>query len=479
MARERRHKRPVAPGLAAGERGERSNTGRRPFFFSPVARDVTVLALPIAIGLLGEVAMGLIDTRLVSGLGKDALGGVGVAITLMFTLYTTAFGFMRGVKVRVAHAVGAGNAAGSLVFAQVGVMVGLVGGALAFLITRDVTPFLAAIGIGPDMSRSAAEFLAARAYGAPAIFVVSALVQYRQALGDARVPMMFNLGANVLNAVAAWSLIHGHFGLPALGVAGAGYGTALADWAQAIGLSAFCLAKAPGSLVASPTRLREALREVAELGLPTGAQFGLEMLAISTFTAILGGMGSAEMAAHQIAMMVLRTSFLPGVAIAEACSVLVGTALGAGDGRRARTVTYAAIVIAASFMSACGVGLALFGGEITRLFTDDESVRAVARRLFLVAALFQTVDAITIVLRGALRGAKDVRVVAAVGVFCVWTFVPVSAYVLGRVLGMGAVGGWFGFLFETSVAATLLGFRFARGSFWKKYAAATATPVAA
>src|SRR6478672_3488655 len=70
------------------------------------ARELFQLAWPIAAAMLGETAIGLVDTKLVGGLGPGALGGVGIATTLMFLNYSFVFGMMRGVKVRTAHAIG-------------------------------------------------------------------------------------------------------------------------------------------------------------------------------------------------------------------------------------------------------------------------------------------------------------------------------------------------------------------------------------
>ena len=92
-------------------------------------------------------------------------------------------------------------------------------------------------------------------------------------------------------------------------------------------------------------------------------------------------------------------------------------------------------------------------GAIAGVFTDDPEVLRVARRLFLVAAVFQTLDAANMILRGALRGAKDVRWVAVVGTSVAWIAIPGAAFVLGRLAGWGAFGGWIGFVMETTVGA--------------------------
>jgi MATE family multidrug resistance protein len=429
-------------------------------------REVVGLAWPIAISMLGDVAMGLVDTRLVAGLGAAALGGVGIATTLMYLGYAFLFGLMRGVKVRTAHAVGEGRAEASVAFARAGLLLAGGVGLALFLFGRDASWALRLLGVDAALIGPARDFLAARTWGAVSIGVLSAMVQYRQGRGDARTPMLIGLFGNALNAVLAWSLIYGRFGLPALGVRGAGLGTAITETVQASLLVAVLIRETRGR---ERVGVPGALRSVLALGLPTGVQFGFESLAFLAFTAVISGLGAEQIAAHQVAMAIVRTSFLPGIAVAEAASVLVGNALGERDLARADRVTRSSIQVAAGFMTACGVAFALFGPAIARGFTDDPTLASIVRRLLLVAALFQTLDAITIVLRGVLRAAKDVRVVAALGVGIAWTCIPSAAWLLGRVVGLGVLGGWLGFVAETSLAATLFWRRWTRGSWRRGY----------
>lgn len=120
-------------------------------------------------------------------------------------------------------------------------------------------------------------------------------------------------------------------------------------------------------------------------------------------------------------------------------------------------------------MTACGLVFAVAGGAIARVFTDDPAVVDLARELLLVAAVFQLLDAVNIVLRGALRGARDVRAVALVGVVVVWLCVPGGAWLFGRQMGLGALGGWYGFVAETALASALLGWRWRHGGWRRRY----------
>ncbi len=433
-------------------------------------RELIDLAWPIAAGMLGETALGLVDTKLVGGLGPAALGGVGMATVLLYLGYSMVFGLMRGVKVRAAHAVGAGRGNDAIRYAHAGIIFGAAMGALLFFASRDLTAVLRWLEVDPTMIPYARDYIEARSMGAVGTCAVAALIQYRQGIGDARTPMVVGLIGNLVNAGLAYSLIYGRFGLPALGARGAGYGTAMTEMLELTAL--LFLVVREGRSQPKPTiSLVQAMREVAGLGVPTGLHFGLEVAAFTTFTAILGSFGAIQMAAHQITMSTLRASFLPGVAIAEAASVLVAQSLGRRRLDEAERTTRAALLLGVGFMTGCGVVFGLFGATIAGAFSDDVEVIAIARRLFLVAAVFQTLDAVNMILRGALRGAKDVRWVAVVGTTIVWCAIPGTAFFLGRMLGWGAVGGWLGFVIETALGALVMGYRWSRGSWRDEFTA--------
>jgi MATE family multidrug resistance protein len=434
-------------------------------------RELFELAWPIAAAMLGETAIGLVDTKLVGGLGPGALGGVGIATTLMFLGYSVVLGIMRGIKVRTSHAIGEGRPLDGFVYARSGVVLGFALGVVIMLACRDVSGVLALLRTDPAIVPYARDFLAAVTLGAPSTCALAALIQHRQAIGDSRTPMVIGIAGNLFNGLFAWSLIYGHLGLPALGVRGGGWATATTETLELAFMTILLVraerrARAAAGADAGFMSLATATRHVTELGLPTGVQFGVEMLAFTTMTAILGGIGQDEIASHQIALSVIRVSFLPGVAVSEAASVLVGRALGSRRLDEADAVVKSAFKLAVGFMALCGLFFALGGGLVAGFFSADPHVVTIARRLLIIAAIFQVLDAVAIVLRGALRGAKDVRVAAIIGVTVIWLCVPTGAYFLGKVGGLGALGGWIGFIGETTLGALFYWRRWSRGA-WR------------
>jgi MATE family multidrug resistance protein len=188
-------------------------------------------------------------------------------------------------------------------------------------------------------------------------------------------------------------------------------------------------------------------------------------------TAIVSSLGETQMAAHQIAIQVIHFSFLPTVALAEAGSVLAGQAVGAGRDLLVRRVAKDALIASSLYTGFWTLLLVFFGTTLVSIFTDEPGLAGVALSLLRVAAFFQIADGAATVARGVLRGAGDVVVPARLGVFCAWLCTPPLAYLLGRVMGLGALGGWLGLLLEISVLAALCWHRL-RGDAWLPLAAA-------
>ena len=299
--------------------------------------------------------------------------------------------------------------------------------------------------------------------GAPVVLVFVALREYRYGEGDSRSPMIAGLVGNTANIALNWLLVI-HL---QLGVRGSASATLLG---HSLELLVVLLAQSREGFPIRGARARH-VAALLRVGFPTGIQFLLEMGSFAMLTAIVSSLGETQMAAHQIALQVIHFSFLPTVALAEAGSVLAGQAVGAGRDLLVRRVAKDALMASSLYTGFWTLLLVFFGRGLVSIFTAEAGLAAVALSLLRVAALFQIADGAATVARGVLRGAGDVVVPARLGVLCAWFCTPPLAYLLGRVFGLGALGGWVGLLLEISVLAALCWHRL-RGDAWLPLAAA-------
>ncbi|MBX3273328.1 MAG: MATE family efflux transporter [Sandaracinaceae bacterium] len=411
------------------------------------------LAWPIAVSMLSYSIMTLVDTLFVGRLGAFALAGVGLGGVAAFTVLCFGFGLLRGVKVLVSQAVGAGRPemaqvwlGAGLVFAAVLSVVMVASGELLAQGVRH----LAATDAAGD---AASSYLTVRMLGTPLVMAFVVLREHRYGLGDSQSPMVATVAANVVNVALDTVFIL----VLEWGVVGAAASSVVAQGVELVVLAW------RGREKLRPARVRLAhLRELWSVGVPTGLQFWMEVGSFAILTALIARMGELDMAAHQIALQVMHFSFLPTAALGEAASVMAGQAVGAGRIRLVRRVARLALIGAVAYTGLCTAVL-LFGGElIARAFTDDPALSRAVVGLFGIAMLFQVADGAAVVARGVLRGTGDVRFPAVAGVACAWLCTPPLAWLLGVELGLGARGGWIGLSLEIALAAGLFWWRLER-----------------
>lgn len=429
-------------------------------------RELLRLGWPITVSLLSFGVMTLVDTLFVSTIGTSALAGVGLAGTATFVLYCFSFGLLRGTKVLVSQAIGAGRREELGAHLGAALATALVLGVATAIVGHFVAHVLPFLGASEQAGRDAETYLDIRTLGAPIVLSFVALREYRYGESDTRSPMVAGVLGNLANiALNAWLVLVLHWG-----VRGSAIATLLG---HSVELCVVALAQSRHGFPIGRARVRH-VTALFQIGAPTGVQFLLEMGSFALLTAIVSSMGETQMAAHQIALQVIHFSFLPTVAIAEAASVLAGQAVGADRDELVMRVAKSGLLAVTVYTGLWTLLLAFAGPLLVSGFTafaevGEPEVASAALMLLYVAASFQLADGAATIARGVLRGAGDVRVPARLGVLCAWLTTPPSAYLLGRVMGLGALGGWIGLSVEIIVLAALCWRRLARGD-WRPLA---------
>ncbi len=432
-------------------------------------REVAVLASPVLVQMLSETLMQVASSAMVGRLGAAELGAVGLGGIWLWTLLCPFVGAATGVQVFVSRADGAGNPreCGPWLWQALAVLVP-VSALCTFAVAAFIPALLGVIDPSPALSELTHEYMLARLAGFPAVAAGAAVTTFFRGLGNTRVPMLATIATVLLQAVLAYPLIFGRFGLPAYGVMGAGIAVVIAEYAYAAILFVF--------LFLRDTRTRFATAPCApELGhvlrflrtsAPIGGQWLLDMLSFALFSSVVARMGDAEMAASQAMIQLLSLSFMQAVAISVSAGTLVGRYLGAGDPDAAAR-SYVSAMKLAMLLAALVAVLFLGAPELLmRVFSDDPEVLALSRPLLLLGAFFQIVDAIGIIAGGSLRGGGDTRWPFLVHATLAWAARLPFVWVLAIWLEGGVFGAWLGELGYITLLGLAFVLRFRAGT-WR------------
>jgi MATE family multidrug resistance protein len=430
-------------------------------------RPTFALALPIAVGQVSQILMGLTDSAMLGHVGRVPLAASAFAGSVFGLFFIAGAGLLAPVSVLVARARGANRPDECAQWLRHGLALAMAASVLGALAMSALSTQLGRLGQPVEVIAAVNPFFVIIACSLVPTFLFQVLRQFSEALGNPWPPMFILFFGVGLNVLFNWILIFGHLGLPALGLTGSGCSTLLARsisagilWLWLKRQSGFrTLLPRAGDL---PVLSRAHLRAMFQIGVPAAGQLLFEVGAFAAAALMMGWLGTVPLAAHQIALSCASFTFMFPLGLSTAVAIRLSQALGEGRREALRPIGFGAFGLGTAVMGAFGLIFALAGGLIARGFTTDPDVASLAGRLLLVAAIFQVFDGGQVIGAGALRGLTDVKIPTVITFVAYWLVALPGGYLLGFKLHFGAAGIWAGLAAGLACAAVLLAWRLAR-----------------
>ncbi|HYE47617.1 MAG TPA: MATE family efflux transporter [Caulobacter sp.] len=443
--------------------------GLRPWLAE--ARALLWLSGPLIVTQLAQMAILATDVVLLGRLSSHALAAAAIGNTVYYFCWLMGGGPTAAVAPMIAQMLGRNpdDLDGPRAVTRMGLWVAIVLPLPLIPVLLSAGWILGNLGQEPALARDAGKFTAMLCFGLPFTFGFQVLRNFATALERPRASLYVMLASIGFNGLLAWGLIFGHFGLPRLGIVGAGIAT------SASAVFAFLAMVVVIRLDPALRRVRifsnfvrpdwPQFKELFRLGVPIGLTMLFEAMLFNAMTLVVGTFGAVALAAHQVALNFASVTFMVPLGIAMAATVRVGLFAGAGDSEGTRRAGFVAMVAGGGVVLLFGVAMALAGDWIAGLYiagrtAEDLQVIALAALFLKVAAAFQLFDALQVVGALSLRGLKDARwpMILAGGSY--WLAGAPVCILLGVGLGMGGLGVWIGLAFGLAVAAAAMCGRF-------------------
>ena len=409
------------------------------------SREILRLAVPAFLALVAEPLFLLVDSAVVGRLGVAPLAGLGAASAVLLTLSGLFVFLAYGTTGAVARRLGAGEQRQAIEDGWSGVWLALLLGSLAAVVCATwAHPFAAAVGGSPAVLDQATTYLRISALGLPAMLVVLAATGVLRGLLDTTTPLVVATVGFGTNAALNIALVHG----VGLGIAGAAWGTVIAQVGMALALVTVVARRARREGASARLRLGGVVRAARD-GVPLLVRtLALRAVLLLTVT-VAAQLGDVPLAAHQVTMTIWSTLTFALDALAIAAQALTGRALGQGDRAAVREAT----TTMTRWGLWCGVVLGLLVAATHRVlpvaFTSDEGVRAAIAAALLVVAAGQPLSGVVFVVDGVLIGAGDGRWLAVAGTVVLLAYLPMLWLAREMAQGRGAAEGlavlWVGF----------------------------------
>lgn len=429
------------------------------------------LAVPLALAQLGQIGMLTTDLMLLGRLGDSVVAAAALAHTVLFAAFAVGMGLVSAVAPLAAQALGARDPRGVRRAVRTGMIAACLSGIPVLPLLVWGVDILTALGQPEPVAQLAGRYLAGLGWSLVPAWVFIALRGFMSALNRPQPALWITICAVPVNAILAYALIYGALGLPRLDLLGAGLATTVVN-------AAMCVAAVAVAYTCRPFRKYHILGRIwrvdwvllvrlLAIGAPVSVAFLLEFGVFAAAALTMGAIGTSALAAHQIALQVASILFMVPFGISMAATVRVGHAFGRNDPPAIRRAGFAAIELAAVFMTAMTFVVVLARHVIPGIFLGATTpavaeAASVAATLLLVGSTFFIADGIQTVAAGALRGFNDTRIPLILAGFSFWVVGFTSCWALATPLGLGAPGVWIGLSLGLVTNAVLLAWRFER-----------------
>ncbi len=442
-------------------------------------RIIWQLAWPTVLEQFLIMIVQYVDTAMVGSLGKNATAAIAVTASFTWLMGGIFAGISLGFGVPVGRYIGAGKPEKAKAVVRQSVIAIFLLGVVATLIMQLLAPHLP-VWLGAEEAIRADASAYISIVGAAYLFSLSINIcsNILRCAGDTRTPLVFNIATNVINVVLNTLLIFptrpvSLFGLSftmwgaGWGVRGAAVATAIATAFSGIMLLTALFRPAfPVSI-----RIRDKFRfdkaifaDMVRLGSPVTFERVTISLGQVLLTAMVTAIGTAELAAHSLATTAESITYMPAFGFSAAATTLVAQSLGAERSQLAKRFGRYCILGAVIFMSAMGVVLFLGGQFLVSLFTPDVDVAALGGAVLRIEALAQPFFALSMVVCGVMRGARQTKITFVIAVIGMWVVRIPLAFLLLRTTQLGLACAWIAMASDLLVRGLISLFYYRKGT---------------
>ena len=450
---------------------KRGDTGHLPGGWGEHARQTLVLAWPLVLSNLAGTGLATIDLILIGRLGGDRLAAAALATNLYHGAFIAMIGLLSAVAPLVAAEYGRRRSSVRDIRRTVrqGLWVALAACVPILTLLWFGESVLIATGQDPALAAEAAHYLRSLQWAMvpSALFVV--LRVFIAALGRPGWGLVVALANLPVNGLLAWLLIFGGLGIAPMGLVGAGIATTIASTLGLVALSIVLVTDRRFRRYHVFGRLWRPdwprFARIWTIGLPIAFTLAMETSLFTASGLAMGVIGKDALAAHTIALQIAALCFMVPLGLAQAATIRVGQAFGAGNHDALGRAGWTAFWLALAFTAATALLLWSVPRFLVSFFVDpsaDPAIVPLAASFLLYAALFQFADGGQVVGAGMLRGLQDTRVPMLIAAFGYWGIGAPLGYLLAFRFGFAGAGIWIGLALGLSVVAVLMLWRWTR-----------------
>jgi putative MATE family efflux protein len=348
----------------------------------PIFPVLIKLALPTVSVMFLSALLSVAETYFVSSLGVDSIAGASLVIPMvMLMIMMSNGGIGGGVSSAIARAIGANDIEGAERLAYHAALIGIVfGGLFTLVLLVFGRPIYVSLGGTGHALRQVLVYSDILFGSATINWVYILLKSSLRGAGNVKVAALITLGNVLACLLLSPVLILGLFGLPKLGIAGAGYAQLICNAGSLVVIVGY-MRSSSCDLQLRRHKIRHLyFKQILVVGLPSSLSAIFSNLSVTAITSAVGVFGIPALAGYGIASRMEYLLIPVMFGFGTAVLTIVGANLGAGNVKRAKQAALLNALFVGAVVELVGLRLAYWPDVWLGLFTSDPDVMLVGEK---------------------------------------------------------------------------------------------------
>lgn len=436
----------------------------RTFFKNSHTKETLNLAWPLIITQVGHIVTGMVDTIFLGKIGPTEQAACILSNNLYVLLLVFGIGVSYATTPLVTDAHHNNDLLKKASLFKNSLVLNLSVAVVCFVILFLASGVLKYMQQPAEVVELAVPFFDVLIFSMIPVSLFFSCKQYCEGLANTRMALIISVIGNLINIVLNYILIYGKFGFPEMGYLGSAWASFISRVFMGVSFLVLIF-KSPVtkeiSAVYKQVKVNwTELKELARIGLNSGAQFTFEVAAFAIAGLMAGTFGKEQIDAHGIALSIAAFTYMFASGISSATTIRVSVYNAQQNWKEIKNAGMTSLKLVLFVMGAFGLIFLIFSSLLPLGFSDEKEIIDLASKLLIIAAMFQLFDGIQVTAIGALRGLEDVKYPTVITLVGYWLIALPLAYLLAFTFKMETVGIWIALLVSLIFVAIALSWRF-------------------
>ena len=413
-------------------------------------KDILNIALPIMLGNLGFILIGVGDVIVAGRHSTETLASVSIANAIINCIVMIGIGIISSLSAILSNYRGAGKDAEkyfypALKFTTIASII------ISFAVMAFI-PIIDKLGFEPHLAQLVKDYFWIISFSIFGAYLHCMSKEYLQAFEIVVFPNVLTVICIFVNLILNIIFAFGYGPIPEMGTKGLALSTLITRYLMGGILFWYCFHKTN----IQHYKDKEFYKDLLNVGTPSSMAVVIEFIGFNATTVILGRISGIYAAAQNIVCTLTTVSFMIPFAISNATAVKVGFANGAKYYKSLKTYAFTGITMAVAFMACSAIVVGTFPKFLVSLFTKDQELINVCIPIVFALCFFQVFDGLQVALAGIFRGLKQTGIVMISNFIGYWLVSIPLGCLLAFKYNMDLLGFWYGLVCAAVVLCSIM-----------------------